>query len=528
MMLHHQEQQRRLHEKLCRELGPVVLAALDDADVTEVILNPDGALWTESQCDGMRNTGERMSAIQAENLIGTVASMLGTVVNAASPIVEGELPLDGNRFEGILPPVAESPVFVIRKRPRLIYSLDDYITAGITRPAHVAVIRDAITTRANILIAGGTASGKTTLANALIREMVALGDPAERFVILEDTRELQCAAPNVVQLHTGDVADLTRLTRVTMRLRPDRIIVGEVRGAEALDMLQAMNTGHDGSLTTVHANSARDALARIETMVAMGATHLPERAIRQQIASAVQVVLQQTRLSDGSRRVTSVSEITGMEGEVISMQDIFEFRQRGLDQNGKWTYTLDNDSAKVQALAEGQIVVVAGFQGMSLDRNITTLGRGGSDLTATLLGRALGAAEIVLWKDVRGILTADPRLVTDARLIPQLHHLEAAEVAYYGAKVLHPRALIPMAGTRLVLRVRSFVDPSDPGTEVSARQGAPDHPVKALAIVRGQAVVTVAGKGMVGGKPTAYVCKGQTCGVPVTHPKGLGTALALG
>src|SRR2546426_7569671 len=154
MNLYHREQQERLQEKLRRELGSVVLAALDDADVTEVILNADGALWLESQREGMRHTGDRMSAIQAENLIGTVASMLGTVVNATSPIVEGELPLDGNRFEGILPPVSEAPVFVIRKRAGLVYTLDDYVTAGIVEPWQAEALREAIRTRQNIVIAG--------------------------------------------------------------------------------------------------------------------------------------------------------------------------------------------------------------------------------------------------------------------------------------------------------------------------------------------------------------------------------------
>src|SRR5206468_10953292 len=156
--------------------------------------NPDGALWVESQCRGMCDTGGLMSGIQAENLIGTVASMLGTVVHGGSPIVEGELPLDGNRFEGILPPVSTAPVFVIRKRPRLIYTLDDYVTARIMETWQAEALREAIRTRQNVVIAGGTASGKTTLANALIHEMVTLGGQSERFVILEDTRELQCTA----------------------------------------------------------------------------------------------------------------------------------------------------------------------------------------------------------------------------------------------------------------------------------------------------------------------------------------------
>ena len=305
-MLYHREQQERLHEKLRRELGPVVLAALDDADVTEVMLNADGVLWIESQRLGMRDTGARMSAVQAENLIGTVASMLDTVVTPGSPIVEGELPLDGNRFEGILPPVSPAPVLVIRKRPRLVYTLADYVTAGIMRERHVGVVRAAITARQNIVIAGGTASGKTTLANALIHEMVTLGDPTERFVILEDTRELQCAARNAVQLHTGDVADLTRLTRVTMRLRPDRIIVGEVRGPEALALLKAWNTGHPGGVTTVHANSAAAALMRLESLIQEAGVPAQPRLV----AEAVDVVIFMTRSPDG-RRVEDVARVTG-------------------------------------------------------------------------------------------------------------------------------------------------------------------------------------------------------------------------
>lgn len=306
MMLDHCEQQQRLQEKLRRELGPAVLAALDDADVTEVMLNADGALWIDSQRLGMRETGTRIGAVQAENLIGTVAAMLGTVVNAGSPIVEGELPLDGNRFEGLLPPVSTAPVLVIRKRPRLVYTLRDYVAAGIMRPRQAEAMRQAITTRQSVVIAGGTASGKTTLANALIHEMVTLGDPTERFVILEDTRELRCAARNAVQLHTGDVADLTRLTRVTMRLRPDRIIVGEVRGAEALALLKAWNTGHPGGVTTVHANSAAAALVRLDTLVQEAGVPAQPHLV----AEAVDVVIFMVRTPAG-RRVEEVARVMG-------------------------------------------------------------------------------------------------------------------------------------------------------------------------------------------------------------------------
>ena len=263
----HPEQQQRLYAKLCRELGPSTLAALSDPDVTEVMCNPDGCLWIESHAQGMREIGDRLTETQIESLIGTVAALLGTVVHGRAPIVEGELPINGYRFEGILPPVSTAPTFVIRKSTSQAYTLEDYAKAGIMTTVQREVFLDAVRERRNIVIAGGTASGKTTLANALMREIVALGDPAERIVILEDTRELRCEARNAVQLHTGDAADLTRLVRVTMRLRPDRIIVGEVRGGEALALLKAWNTGHPGGITTVHANSAAAALLRLESLI---------------------------------------------------------------------------------------------------------------------------------------------------------------------------------------------------------------------------------------------------------------------
>jgi len=260
-------QSTRLDERLRRELGPAVLAALDDPDVIEIILNPDGTLWLESHGGGMRPAGTKMHAVQAERLIGTVAFALNTVANDQRPVIECELPLDGSRFTGWLPPVVSSPSFVIRKHARLIYTLDDYLVHGIIDANQAEEFRGAVARRENIVLAGGTGSGKTTLANALLHEMVRLGNPNERFIIIEDTLELHCDAPNVMQLHTTVAADLTFLTRTTMRARPDRIIIGEVRGGEALALLKAWNTGHPGGVTTVHANSATAALTRLGSLV---------------------------------------------------------------------------------------------------------------------------------------------------------------------------------------------------------------------------------------------------------------------
>ena len=308
----HPEQQQRLYAKLCRELGTAALTALGDPDVTEVMCNPDGALWVESHAKGMRELDDRLTESQVESLIGTVAALLGTVVHGRAPIVEGELPINGYRFEGILPPVATAPTFVIRKRASQVYGLDDYVKAGILTPTHRKVLLDGVRERLNIVIAGGTASGKTTLANAVMREIVAVGEPSERIVILEDTRELQCEARNAVQLHTGDVADLTRLVRITMRLRPDRIIVGEVRGGEALALLKAWNTGHPGGITTIHANSAAAALLRLDSLIQeSGAPPQPRL-----VAEAVELVVFIVRTPEGRRvrevvRVTSYDAVRG-------------------------------------------------------------------------------------------------------------------------------------------------------------------------------------------------------------------------
>lgn len=300
-------QTTRLSEKLRRELGPVVLKALSDPDVIEIILNPDGRIWVESHTGGMSQTDGSMAPTQAENLIGTVAAALNAVANPQNPIVEGELPLTGSRFEGLLPPIAPSPCFVIRKRASVLYTLDDYVKNNIVTRAQAIALRDAIAKRRNIVIAGGTGSGKTTLVNALIHEMVTLGHQAERFVIIEDTLELQCAARNALQLHTADAADMTRLVRATMRLRPDRIIIGEVRGKEALALLKAWNTGHPGGATTVHANSASASLLRLLSLVEEAGVP----AQPQLIAEAVNLLAFMERTSITGRRLTELMRVEG-------------------------------------------------------------------------------------------------------------------------------------------------------------------------------------------------------------------------
>ena len=303
-------QSTRLDERLRRELGPAVLAALDDPDVIEIILNPDGRLWVESHGHGMCATQITMSAVQAERLIGTVAFALHTVANDAHPVIECELPLDASRFTGWLPPVVSAPALVIRKHARLIHTLEDYLRDRIIALAQADAFRDAIAARENIVLAGGTGSGKTTLANALIHQMVSASGKSERFIIIEDTRELQCDAPNVMQLHTSAAANLIFLTRTTMRARPDRIIIGEVRGAEALGMLKAWNTGHPGGVTTVHANSAVAALVRLSILV-QEANVPPQPEL---IAETIHLLAFIARTPEG-RRVTEMVRVQGYDPE---------------------------------------------------------------------------------------------------------------------------------------------------------------------------------------------------------------------
>jgi type IV secretion system protein VirB11 len=301
-----QIQERRLDELLKRQLGPRILAAIADPQITEIIVNEDGRLWFESYGSGMREAGLILAPSQVESLIGTVAASLGTVANVANPIIEGELPIAAIRFEGLLPPVARKPCCVMRKPAQVLYTLNDYVRDRILSEAHGDVLRSAIDQRRNIVIAGGTGSGKTTLAGALINEMVERSDPNERYVIIEDTLEIQCRAKNLAQLHTAEGADMTRLVRTTMRLRPDRIIIGEVRGAEALALLKAWNTGHPGGVTTIHANSGKAALTRLSSLVQeAGVPPQPEL-----IAETINLIAFIVRSTNG-RHVTELVEVGG-------------------------------------------------------------------------------------------------------------------------------------------------------------------------------------------------------------------------
>ena len=262
-------------------LGASIARLLEDPGVVEVMLNPDGRIWVDRLSQGLADTGERLSAADGERIVRLVAHHVGSEVHARSPRVSAELPETGERFEGLLPPVVAAPAFAIRKPAVAVFTLADYVTAGIMTDHQADVLRGAVTARANILVAGGTSTGKTTLTNALLAEVAQTSD---RVVIIEDTRELQCAAPNLVALRTKDgVATLSDLVRSSLRLRPDRIPVGEVRGAEALDLLKAWGTGHPGGVGTIHAGSAIGALRRLEQLIQEAVITVPRALIAETI-----------------------------------------------------------------------------------------------------------------------------------------------------------------------------------------------------------------------------------------------------
>ncbi len=318
-------------------LGPLE-PLLRDPNVNDILVNTYKQVYVERGGHLQKVATSFQDDRHLLRVIDRIVSAVGRRVDDSSPMVDARL-ADGSRVNAIIPPLAvDGPLLSIRRFPKERLKGEDLVQyRAMTRPM-LDFLGHCVRARLNALISGGTGAGKTTLLNV----MSSYISEHERIATIEDAAELQLHQEHVVRLETrpanveGKGAVKQRQLVVNaLRMRPDRIVVGEVRGEEALDMLQAMNTGHDGSLTTIHANTPRDALARVETMIAMGNVNLPEKAIRQQISSAIQIVVQQTRLADGSRKVTSISEITGMEGDVITMQEIFMFEKLGMTQDGK-------------------------------------------------------------------------------------------------------------------------------------------------------------------------------------------------
>lgn len=301
-----QETADRRQQMLRSACRGAVRAALDATDVIEILANPDGSIWIERAGVGVVVDNETIDAPARERIIRLVADSIGEKCNRTSPIISAELPGSGERFEGLLPPVSEAPCFAIRKAAQTPFTLDDYVNQDALAPALAEELRNRLVARSNILIAGGTSSGKTTFTNALLAEDNLRDD---RVVILEDTRELRCSATNSLCLRTHrETAKLTDLVRSTMRLRPDRIVVGEVRGPEALDLLKAWNTGHPGGITTLHANSAKAALYRLEQLALEATSSAPHDLI----AEAIDVVIFMTR-KNGVRQIEDALEVHGFE-----------------------------------------------------------------------------------------------------------------------------------------------------------------------------------------------------------------------
>ncbi|NCP44605.1 MAG: P-type conjugative transfer ATPase TrbB [Sphingomonadales bacterium] len=296
----------RLSSMLRTALGAEIAEWLAEPQVVEIMLNPDGRIWLDRLDTGLVETSSFLSAADGERIIRLVAHHVGAEAHAASPRISAELPESGERFEGLLPPLAAAPCFAIRKPAVSIFSLDDYVSAEIMTGGQAEVLRQSVSSRANILVAGGTSTGKTTLVNALLAEVAKSGD---RVVLIEDTRELQCAAPNLVALRTKDgVTTLSDLVRSALRLRPDRIPIGEVRGAEALDLLKAWGTGHPGGVGTIHAGSALGALRRMEQLIQEAVVTVP----RPLIAETIDLIA--VLAGRGSqRRLVELSQVIGLD-----------------------------------------------------------------------------------------------------------------------------------------------------------------------------------------------------------------------
>src|ERR1700742_2191062 len=289
-------------------LGTAIASYLEDPSIVEVMLNPDGRLWIDRLSGGLEDTGCRVTPADAERIVRLVAHHVGVEVHAGSPRVSAELPESGERFEGLVPPVVAAPCFAIRRPAVAVFTLGDYVETGIMSGAQAELLRVGVRERRNILVAGGTSTGKTTLVNALLAEVAKTGD---RVVLIEDTRELQCRSPNLVSLRTKDgVATLSDLVRSSLRLRPDRIPIGEVRGAEALDLLKAWGTGHPGGIGTIHAGTALGALRRLEQLIQEAVITVPRALISETIDL---IAVLSGRGND--RRLAELSRVDGLDAD---------------------------------------------------------------------------------------------------------------------------------------------------------------------------------------------------------------------
>lgn len=334
-------EKQKIIRDLCNDvmgLGPLE-PLLEDATISEIMVNGPHQIYIERK-GKLELTGVHFKDnAHVMNVIDRIVSTVGRHIDEASPMVDARLQ-DGSRVNAVIPPLSlKGPIITIRKFSKIPLTIDDIIKSGSISPKMAHFLESAVKGKANIIVSGGTGSGKTTLLNILS----AYIPDSERIITIEDAAELQLRQRHVVTLESrpqnlegrGQIS-IRDLVKNALRMRPDRIVVGEVRSGEALDMLQAMNTGHDGSLTTAHANSPRDMLSRLETMVLMAGMELPVRAIREQMSSALDIIVQQTRFRDGSRKIVNITEITGMEGDVISMQDLFVYEHEGVDSNGRF------------------------------------------------------------------------------------------------------------------------------------------------------------------------------------------------
>ncbi|GAC1415178.1 MAG: hypothetical protein NVSMB5_04040 [Candidatus Velthaea sp.] len=365
------EESARLSQELVQEalgLGAIE-SFLHDPSITEIMVNGASNVYVERRGKLEHTPKKFANDAQVRLVIERILAPLGRRIDEASPMVDARLP-DGSRVNAIIGPLAiDGPSITIRRFGTSRIGTDQLVKIGATTQSMIDFIKASVSARLNIVVSGGTGSGKTTLLNAA----ASFIPRDERIVTIEDAAELRLDQPHVVRLEArpaniegrGEIK-IRDLVKNSLRMRPDRIIIGECRGAEALDMLQAMNTGHDGSLTTIHANTCRDALSRVETLVMMAGFDLPVRAIREQVAAAIDIIVQVSRFSDGTRKMTSISEVVGMEGDVVTMQEIARYRQRGIDAEGKVLGAFESTGV--------QPACIARFAEMGIDFDITSFG----------------------------------------------------------------------------------------------------------------------------------------------------------